>query len=247
MEPISLAFFLMIAALASYVQTVTGFAFGLIMVGAVTGLDLAPIEFTAVVVSFSALTSALIALHGARQDVCWSLAGAILTGLLPAMLAGVLLLGYLSENSAAQLKLILGLSILAGGIFLILKPAPYRRPSRTWSYLSAGIVGGFFGGLFSVSGPPIVYHLYRQPIALLQIKTTLLVIFGSASLGRVVFVGIQGRLDEDILITSLLAIPLVIGASLLGRRFPPPLTDSAMRRGAFVLLSTMGLALVLTH
>ena len=245
MEPIPFALFLAIAAVASYVQTVTGFAFGLIMVGTVTGLNLAPIEFTAVVVSFCALTSALIALKGAHQGIQFSLSGATLLGLFPAMLAGVLLLEYLSQEAASQLKLILGLTILAGGIFLMLKPAPYSKPSASYSYTLAGIVGGFFGGLFSVSGPPIVYHIYRQPVALQQIKMTLLVIFGSASLIRICIVGIQGDLEHQILFTSALAAPLVVAASLLGKYFPPPLSDRAMRRGAFLLLSMMGTTLVL--
>lgn len=242
-----LIIFLLIAAVASYVQTVTGFAFGLIMVGAVTGFDLAPIEFTAAVVSFSGLANALIALHGSRQEIRGAQASAVLAGLLPAMLGGMLLLSYLSRNAESQLKLILGITILAGGIFLMLKPSPYNKPSSSLSYILAGVVGGIFGGLFSVPGPPIVYHLYRQPITLLQIKTTLLIIFGSASLARICFVALQDGFDHKTLITSLLTIPLVITGGLLGRFFPPPFSDATMRRSAFLLLSTMGMVLVLTH
>ena len=246
MEPISLAVFVLIAAVASYIQTITGFAFGLIMVGAVTGLNLAPIEFTAVVVGFCSLISALIALRGAKHGIQWSIAWPVLIGLAPALLGGLLLLGLLSQNATAYLRLLLGVTILAGGVFLMLKPSPYEKSSASWSYALVGGIGGLFGGLFSVSGPPIVYHLYRQPIALVQIKTTLLMIFGGATLARIVLVGVQGGINSHILITSALAMPVVIGATVLGKRFPPSLSDQALRRGAFLLLSAMGIVLIIT-
>ncbi len=246
MELDYLALFVAIAALASYVQAVTGFAFGLIMVSVTTIAGIAPVQFTAAFVSFSALAGALISIRGNVGEIRWDVARATLAGLLPATLAGFWLLSYLSSNHAAYLQLILGLTILAGGGLLMLNPALYPQDSRQYSFVLAGIAGGLMGGAFSVPGPPVVYHLYRQPVAIASIKVTLLIVLSAVYLLRIIMLGFDDSVGNEALMISLLVFPVVLGGTLLGRYYPPPISDQMLRRSAFVLLSVMGSAMIAT-
>ncbi len=64
-----------------------------------------------------------------------------------------------------------------------------------------GFAAGSIGGLFSTGEPPLVYHLYRQPISTNVIRTTLLAIFLISSLARIVIVGVQGQINIEVIDT----------------------------------------------
>ena len=78
----SLIYFLIAVALGSYVQTVTGFAIGLIVMGTVTTFDLAPIPFSAIVVCFLVFWNGLIALRRNHATVDWKITRLVLIGAL---------------------------------------------------------------------------------------------------------------------------------------------------------------------
>jgi len=235
--------FLMIVALGTYVQTVTGFGMGMVILGFVAQLDLYSITFTSVVVSILMLANGPIALHGNlkaidRKPLCLTLAG-----LFPALIVGVLLLNYLSDEFARILQLILGVTIICGGMFIVLKPEPLPTPSGSFSFVAAGSVAGLFGGLFAISGPPLVYQYYRQPFPLHAIRMSLLMLLLLMDFARLIVMETQGSLDLDMLWVSLICIPVVAIFTLAGRRYPPPFSDKTMRRLAFCMLIVIGVSL----
>jgi uncharacterized membrane protein YfcA len=242
----SLILFLIAVAFGSYVQTVTGFAIGLIVMGMVSTFDLAPIAFSANVICFLALCNGLIALRRSHTSVDWKVARLVLIGAIPAMIGGVCLLSYLSQSATSTIKLVLGIVVITGGCLLMLKPNVRKGLEPSWSFLLSGFVAGGLGGLFSTGGPPLVYHLYRQPISINVIRTTLLAIMLIFAVARTVAVGVQGQIDMEVLKYSLFSIPVVTLFTLIGNRYPPPLSDENRRRFAFFLLIVIGGSLVLT-
>jgi len=238
-----LAALLLVVGIGAYVQTVTGFAMGLIIMGAATLFNLVPVAFSAVVVTMTSMFNILLALSKEHRHIHWRSALLASAGMAPALILGVLLLDHLGSDSARGLKIALGIFILVGATLLVLKPHPRTNLQVGWRDVLAGALGGFFGGLFSTAGPPLVYHLYRQPFGIDVIRTTLLTIFGFTTLLRNGFVALSGNFTMEMLNTSLLAIPVVYLATILGQRFPPPFAEQGMRRLAFALLAILGLML----
>lgn len=241
----SLIFFLIAVALGTYVQTVTGFAIGLIVMGTVTAFDLAPIPFSAIVVGFISVWNGLVALRRNYTAVNWKITQLVLISAMPAMIGGVYLLTYLSQSTTSTIKLALGIVVIVGGCLLMLKPNFRKEIEPSWSFLISGFAAGSLGGLFSTGGPPLVYHLYRQPISFNAIRTTLLAIFLFFALGRIVVVGVQGQINMEIVRYSLFSIPVVTLFTLIGIRYPPPLSAKNRRRFAFSLLIVIGVSLVM--
>lgn len=239
-----LLIFLSMVALGSYIQTVTGFALGLVVMGAVTLLGLAPVAFSAVVVSILALVNSFLAMQRDLHQIHWPSARTILIGMLPAVAVGLALLHYLSAYTMQGLKSLLGGFIIASGLLLVYKPHPRPEPAGNGKALIAGMIGGLFGGLFSTGGPPVVYHLYRQPLPVVVVRTTLLAVFTIATVVRITYVAIYDGIGLDVLHVSAWSLPVVIGTTLLGRRYRPPLSDLNMRRLAFTLLVLLGLSLL---
>ncbi|WP_048306251.1 sulfite exporter TauE/SafE family protein [Halomonas sp. PR-M31] len=236
--------FLAVTALAGYFQTVTGFGLGMIVIGVISGLDIVSVATVAAVVSLMTLVNSAVALFGKLKHVHWPVAWAAIAGIVPAICAGVWLLGYMSASASSLLSLLLGAVIIYGGASLAMRPSRKEEPSSRLSFLLAGVLSGLFGGLFGVAGPPLIYQCYRQPLSLISIRSMLIMFFACTAITRTLFIGIQGQLDAEIFILTAWAIPVIALATWLGRRFPPPLTPPIMRRLASVVLIGIGLGLI---
>jgi uncharacterized membrane protein YfcA len=243
MAPASLAGLLALAAVAAYAQTLTGFAFGLIMMGGVGLTGILSLPDAAVLVSCLTFVNATQVLLKGWRDVAARELVPILLSSLAALFVGYWLLGLLAATSIDWLKLVLGVVIVASSVQLALNPAPLTKCSSTPSFLFFGAVAGLMGGLFSTSGPPLVYHLYRQPLPAVTIRETLVAVFAVNSLVRLAVVASAGHMPADGFWWGLLAIPIVIALTFAAKRWPPPLTTLAIRRVAFVLLLLSGLSL----
>ena len=191
--------FLSIIALATYVQTITGFALGMIVMGAVTTFDLAPIAFTSVIISAVHLTNGLFVLNGNYKALDLKRVMITCAGIFPGLVVGLILLNYLSDAYNSLLQMLLGLTIIVGGLMIMLKPEPLQSPSRPATFT----VSGTAAGLFSMTGPPLVYLFYRQPFELKTVRLCLQSIFLISSVSRTVIVGFQGGLTLDMLTFSL--------------------------------------------
>ena len=232
-----------LVALATYTQTITGFAFGLILMGGAVLLNLAPVATVAILISLLSLFNCAITLYKNpgnldRQIVIYC----ALPGLVTVVL-GLWALELLSAHYLDWLQLLLGLAILLSSLLLIVHPTPREKRSGKASFFLVGGLSGLMGGLFSTSAPPLVFHFYRQPLAQKVIRDSLLSIFLLHSIQRTAIVAYQGRIDLPILIISASAIPTVFLFSWVARRFPPPISNLTIRRIVFVLLGMSGVSL----
>lgn len=240
-----LVVFVVVVLGAAYVQTVSGFALGLIAMGAVGVLELAPIPFAALVISVLSLVNVATALRGRTADIRRATLAVSALAMLPMVLVGLAVLHWLESRSVEALRNLLGGFILVGGLLLMLRPHPRAVTAPRWMAAFWGAVAGLFGGLFSTAGPPIVFHLYREPIGIPAIRATLLAFFAAATLTRLTATGASGAITGDVLVWALLSTPAVLAGTWAGRRYPPHVPDLAMRRFAFVLLAALGGALLL--
>lgn len=230
-------------ALATYAQTVTGFAFGLILMAGVVLSGLAPVSMVAILISILSLFNCSLALYRNLSNLDWEIIIFCSLSGFATLIFGVWTLELLSGSYVHWLQLILGLAIIVSSLMLIVNPLPTKARSGRLSFLFFGGLSGFMGGMFSTSGPPLVFHFYRQPLTLAVIRDCLLLIFAINSLQRLIIVGLQGQLNLNILGLAAAAVPIVMLFTWLGRRYPPPLSERSLRRVAFLLLFASGLSL----
>lgn len=246
MESYALLAFLGLVALGSYVQTVSGFAIALIITGGATAMGIAPVAFSANVVSFIALANTAVAVHKRHGHIDLRIMIYASLGVLIMSGVGLMVLHHLSSTSIDLLKTILGAVILGSGALLIIHPRPLKRVSANHVHLIAGGFGGLLSGMLGAGGPPLVVHLYRQPLAFAVIRTTLLAILGIMPFIRIGIESYSGNITASVLELSLYSVPVSIVSTILARRFPPPVSDETMKRLAFGLLCVVGLSLVLS-
>jgi uncharacterized membrane protein YfcA len=186
-----------------------------------------------------------------------TLAGAMLLGMdwdrsarrfwLPLALAIVLgsLLGSLFLDAIppeAFRHLLSGAICFLGLWFLLEKPGKRGRalldtlPARG-GFADRGMtfLGGVCGGLFGISGPPIIWHFGRR-FAKRAFRQVLIPIFLAAAVSRVTAYTWLGILDRHTLWYVLLALPGLFAGVLLGNRIFVKISEGTFRRVIGVLL-----------
>lgn len=197
---------------ASDVQTLSGFAFGLLLMGALALTGLIPLPEAAIVVSLLTLAYAAVGLAGHRRKaVSLSLAVAR-----PMIVAGYGLLTLLASSSLTTLRLILGFAIIVSSLQVARRPSPLAQPSGGPAFMFFGALGG----LFSTAGSPLVFQFYRQPPPHRVIRETLVAIFSLNSLFRLGLVAVHGDWRNHALLWAAAGLPAVLVSTYLARRWP---------------------------
>ena len=160
----NMIFFLVLVAVATFCQNLTGFAFGLIFVGIAGASSLLSIADAANIASLLSLVQAVGFMRANRLKPDWGLLGPLLASSAVGLVAGVLLLQWLSGNMLSMLRILLGVSVVVCAILLLRQKQVQAEMSVKPAQWTAGIASGLLGGLFATPGPPLVYHLYRQPL-----------------------------------------------------------------------------------
>jgi uncharacterized membrane protein YfcA len=190
MSVIQYVLFLVLVGLATFCQNLTGFAFGLIFVGVAGATHLMSIADAANVACLLSVVNGVTYLRAHRQVPQWTLLKPMLVSSVIGVIAGVLL----------------GLAIVACALLLLLQKQVNAQMSGPVSLWVAGVASGLLGGLFATPGPPMVYHLYRQPLDRLVVRQCLFSMFLTCALLRLVMVAWEGGITASVLLA---------GASLL--------------------------------
>lgn len=237
-------YFLLLVFIGAVVQSLTGFAMALIILGGVAALGLAGISETAAVVSILSLFNAGLALRYSHRQIDYSLMKTMSIGLIPAVFFGLLILEFMSSAFNELLKISLGVMIISAGILLFLKPTPYPTISGRFTQGLVGSFGGLMAGIYGAGGAPLAYLLYRQPLEFIVVRATLLALFAISTLARTVLVGASGNLNSTVLSLTVLCLPIVVVATMLSLKLGKYVPDVALRKFTFILLMFLGAFLI---
>lgn len=235
----TLAFLLLLAA-GAFVQTITGFAMGLIVMGGVALLGIIELTTAAAVVSMVSLVNVVVALRRHYRHIHKRLVAAILAGMAPMIFVGVQLLDFLSQENLMLLKFLLGLVIVVAGILLVSKPTPYAQVTGTLPAIATGMGAGLMGGMYGAGGAPTAYLMYRQPLLIQVVRATLLSTFAISTVIRTGFIAVEGHLTNQVGILFAYSVPVVIVMTLIGDKIAPLVPETGVRRAALWLLVGIG-------
>ncbi|MBZ8141841.1 hypothetical protein CLD22_18285 [Rubrivivax gelatinosus] len=243
--PATVVLLLGCVVVATLAQTLTGFAFGLVFLSLAAALDLATVQDAANVATVLTLCNAFAYFRAHRQPLPWGLMKPALLGGCVGVGAGLALLHLLSTAATQALELLLGSAIVLCALLLLVRAGTRSETAPPRQFVFAGLLSGLMGGLFGTSGPPIVYHLYRQPLPAELVRRALLLMFAVNAVVRLGLNVPAGGFSLRALMLSALALPLVPLTTRLALRLQPHLPAPALRLGVALLLSGTGAALVL--
>ena len=156
---------------------------------------------------------------------------------------GVALLAWLNANVVMLLRLLLGLVVIGCAVVVLLRAEPLAQRSSAGSFGVVGLLSGVLGGLFSASGPPLVWQFYRQPMDIDSVRDTLVAVLAAGGAMRLAMVVGSGQFTGRSLGLSVVAVPLAMGLTWWLRRHPPPWRREAVLRIVCGLLGVTGVGL----
>lgn len=240
-----LLIFLGSAALGAYFQALTGFALGIIVLAITILTGAANVADTANALAIMTVCNVSVVLPRIWRSIDWRGLLLMSVGLWPGLLLGLALLEHLSAHGSIILRILVGLLVVFSGIVLFRRPPPLDRPSGFMGFGGSGLVAGVLGGLFAIPGPPVIYHYYRQPMTLDTIRASLLTLFVLISVVRLLLVAYQSDVTVASIKLGLLSVPVVALTSWICTRFPPRISDRAVRAWAAWMLGAMGVFIVI--
>ena len=237
--------FFALVGVASMAQNLTGFAFSLILVGLAGATGLMPIAEAANVAMLLSLVNGATYLRHHPVQPDWALLNPMLALSIVGVGLGWALLAWLDGNTLGGLRMALGVVIVACSVLLMLqKRVGVRKASAPQELWLASLSSGVLGGLFATPGPPIVYHLYRQPLPAELVRQCLVIQFLLTSLVRTGLVIGSGSLRMSSVITAAVAVPVVWGVTRWQARHPLRLPQPAVDALVCALLLLAGLSLL---
>jgi len=240
------ALFLFIAcvALASVIQNLTAFAFGLVLLGLVELMGIVPIADATNASMVLALANSLAFFWGDRQPLPWKDVKHVLWASVVGVAMGLGMQVWLSANASQWLRLLLGLAVIFSAANLLLAHRVRTSPSPPASFALFGGLSGIFGGLFATSGPPIVYHMLRQPFDPLHIRRCLMLVFVVNNASRLLMVAGTGKFSHQSLILCCISVPVAFAVTRICSGYS--VSRRRMIAIAGALLGATGLALVVS-
>ena len=232
--------FLLVALLGAFVQTVTGFALGMILIALAAGLQLVSIPVLTATASILSLVNVGMALSRQYQNVHMGFWLLVTLGQVPAIGIGYALMLLLNDDAALILQLLLGVFVLGGSLSMMRKNPVIAHLSAKPVRVVAGVFGGLCGGMFSASGPVMGWFFYRQPLPVEVVRATLLACFGVTTSVRTLIVGFNGDFNGEIFRLAAASIPMVALGTWLGGKYVGRIEPEQLRRWAFGLLTVMG-------
>ena len=228
-----------LVALGSFTQGFTGIGFGIVVLA---GIVFIPWNFerSTVVVNLLVLILHSIVIWASlkKSKIQWKLVGLILIGLILGVPFGYMFI--LNFGNQPIFQLVFGISLAGFAATEIIKPR--IKPMPKYFGLPAGILGGFLGGAFTTSAPPIAIFLYSQKKDPALLKGTLQVVFMISTLWRLLNIVLLGPgISRPVIEITFLCFIVVVIFAFIGHKFSLRVSSKIFLRTVYTLIAAAGL------
>jgi len=146
--------------------------------------------------------------------------------------AGLWLLDIVSTDVA---RLVIT-AIAIGSFFVFMMKRPPQVNQAPLHILLVGSLSGLLNGFAAMPGPPVILHFVRKGVPPAVARGSMITIFFATATMATAVAFWRGMIDEQVLILSALACPLMIGGNYFGAKFFGSVSEPVWRGFVIVLL-----------
>ena len=228
------------AALSSFVQRVTGFGFGIVMMTMLPYIMPSYGEATAL----SGILAACMALIPAVTHRRYVRLGKLLPILLTFLVLSFFSVKVLTVIDGHSLKRWFGVALIVVSIDLFFFSDKVRLKPTMPVQISLGALSGLLGGMFAMQGPPAVVYFMASSESKDEYIAATQWYFVTGNLMMTLFRWQSGFVSHEVLHSALIALPAValglwVGAKVYGR-----LHNDHLRRIVYLFLAVAGVVSV---
>ncbi len=226
-------------ALASFVQSLTGFGLGLVALAFLPHV-MAPATAVVMMTIYGVIISAVLAMQ-LRAHITVGALGWMLLGTVLGIPVGV---WVLASVPASVISRLIGFILVVVALLEWRGVYPKRLAGRQWG-LGAGILAGLLGASVGLPGPPVIVYATTQGWTPHATRANLLAFFTLNQTVTLSGYWLAGLLNLEVAgLAAAYAIPAVLGVLagvvLIGR-----IDQAAFRRIIFMLIFLSGLSLLI--
>ena len=235
------ALFLITCVIGSFIQTVTGFGFG-IFVLSVFPYYMPSIHEGVAISNLLSMSLSVIVVYRLRKKADLKLILPSLLGFF--VVSGVLIFMFSGKPDDIYRKA-LGVALILMSVYFFFFYNKFKiRPGLRNSVIAGGISGAI-GGLFGMSGPPIAAYLISacedDPDKYLA---NMLLFLGLCNLYSVIVRMIAGLVNLFVLEYWAVGIVAIVAGSILGRKTSDKITPGQLRMFVYIVMVASGLILI---
>lgn len=231
-----IAIFAACTVLASVTQSVSGFGFGVVLVGLLPALGIKILDVV-ILVGILVVPNIAVGLWTLRRHVSIRRVVWILVGIPLGVPVGI----YLQlSGPEALVHGLLGAVLIFAAIEPFFREGDGPRPTRPLYAVGTGAISGILGAAFSTGGPPVVIYYYRRHWTKEVTRATLLLAFAGSVTMRMVPYACLGKITPELLLVGAAFCPVVVAASLLGERVFRRVSQEGFRRVIAAMLLVLG-------
>lgn len=199
---------------AFFIRSLTGFGSALVSIPFLAMLY--ELRFAVPMEAILEIGISAMLLSRVRRSICLKAIIPLIIGAVLGSLIGAFIL-YTFAN--IFLKKTLGIVIILFAIHMLVGSTDRPvKPIPSWWGISAGAVGGVFGGLFGTSGPAFVMYLSYTLKTKEALRASLIGLFAVDYTWRLCLYGASGLLTMEIVRTALMFVPALFLGTILGHK-----------------------------
>jgi len=225
----------------SYVQSVTGFGFGIVAMMFLPHL-LAFTEANVLSSILGCFTSVMVILSMYRQ-VNWK---NIIFPLISCSITNYLAVSYVSGAKNEMLTLLLGIALFILSIYFFFFSSRIRIRATWYSGLIAGSVSGVMSGLFAIGGPPVVVYFLQSEKDTDTYVATISAYFVINGIISITMKALNGFVTGNVFIGMAFGIVGMLLGSVLGKRTRSAINPQLLKKAVYGVMAVSGLINVFT-
>ncbi len=239
-HPTAIALVTTIVFLATFVQTLSGFGFALLVMPPIT--IIVGLRTAAPLVALTGLTLYTINLIRYRQAInvrqVLHLGAASILGIPVGLWA-------LANVDESIIKPLLGVLLAAYAAYRLMRPSESRRCSRLWAY-PAGFIAGCLAGAYNTPGPPVIVYGSLRQWSKEEFRAVLQAFFFVNAVFTVSSHTIARHLTTTVWTFYGFAVPALFLGVFIGSRVDSKLKRDRFRTIVTAMILLLGISLILS-
>ena len=231
----------LVTLLASYVQSVTGFGFGIFAMIFLPKILLFT-EANALSTILSTLTSVTtVALVYKR--IHWKNLIFPVIGCLASTFFAVF---FIKNQKNDTITLLLGIALLLLSIYFFFFSEKIKIKPTFYAGLIAGVLSGIMGGMFSIGGPPVVIYFLQSEDNSEKYLATLSAYFIFSGIISVGAKAAAGFITKTVLIAIAIGVVAMLVGSFVGKKTRDKTKPKTIRKAIYLVMAFSGITNIIT-
>ncbi len=233
---------ILLAFCGSFIQRVTGFGYGIFVMIFLPSIlsDYGPATLLSTI---SSLLATLFVVIKHKKDIQWKV-------LIPCILGGMVTLYFSVEFmkgvSNKSLKAMLSVILILLSIYFLFAKKEHKIKPHPAKGLFAGGLSGIMGGLFAMSGPPMVVYLLGSMASSAAYIATIQTHFAILGVYTVIVKAAAGFFTKEVMLMTFPSIAGLLAGTFCGEKVSKKLDGKKLKKAVYIFMGISGVVTLLT-